>query len=182
MSEALTTLNGTLEVVWHMLERGAVDKTAPANLPVLATASREHGAKARIVVLRSTDRATQKLTFFTHALSGKVSDLNEDERAEVLVWCAAQQFQIRISAKIGIAAVDENTWRNLGPGTRLNYATDPSPGIPLHRPEEALQATPDAGSMLSLEAFITKIDTLWISPEGLRRATFEDGRSQWIAP
>lgn len=182
MSDALRTLNGTLETVWGHLACGATDKSAPSNLPILATASPQHGPKARIVVLRGADRHTNRLTFFTHSASQKVSDLNEDERAEILIWCPEEQLQIRISATISIAPIDTEIWSQLGGGTRLNYAENPSPGTPVNRPEDAMQATPDQSTMLLLTAMINKIETLVIAPDGLRRAIFEDGQSRWIAP
>jgi pyridoxamine 5'-phosphate oxidase len=182
MSDALKTLNGTLAAVWSRLEAGATDTNAPANLPVLATSSAKSGPAARIVVLRGVDRAASMLTMFTHAGATKVADLKNDERAELLIWDAPERFQIRLSVTIELIEVDAATWQLLGPGTRLNYAVDPSPGTPIDKPEDAWRATPELHQMLQLQTTIHRIETLHIAPDGLRRAVFEGDTSQWIAP
>ena len=182
MSDALTSLDGTIEAVWSLLEDGVKSKTSPANNLVLATASKQHGPSLRIVVLRRADRSTESLRIFTHAASQKVIDLNEDERAEILIWEPAQQLQVRFSVSISMSGIDDNTWEKLGPGTRLNYAIDPAPGTPITQPKVASQASPQQHQMLVLDARIRKIETLHISPDGLKRAVFEKGTSQWIAP
>lgn len=182
MSDPLTSLNGTYEKVWSLLEAGPTSKTAPANLLVLATSSVQNGPSARIVVLRQVDRASGMLRVFTHAASQKVADLNENERAEILIWDPAEQFQIRLKVTIDVSQVDSETWSLLGPGTRLNYAVDPRPGTRIEHPADARLASPKPSQMLCLDARILTIETLQISKAGLSRAVFEDGTSQWIAP
>ncbi|SMX23846.1 pyridoxamine 5'-phosphate oxidase family protein [Boseongicola aestuarii] len=182
MSDALTSLDGTYETIWRLLEDGAKSKTSAASNLVLATASKAHGPSVRIVVLRDADQASEVLRIFTHAASRKVIDLNDNERAEILVWDPEQQFQIRLSVSVRMSRIDDKTWESLGTGTRLNYAIDPAPGTPIARPEIAQQASPHQHQMLALDARIRKIETLHISPDGLKRAVFENGTSQWIAP
>ncbi|NNJ67051.1 MAG: hypothetical protein HKP54_03330 [Boseongicola sp.] len=182
MNDALTSLNGTHELVWSLLEAGPKSKAATANLVVLATSSIENGPSARIVVLRHVDRVSGILRVFTHAASQKVADLNEDERAEIMIWDPVEQLQIRLTVNIEVSHVDSETWSRLGPGTRLNYAVDPTPGTPIEAPENARQATPEASQMLCLNARVLSIETLHITSDGLSRAVFQDGTSQWIAP
>ena len=182
MNDALTSLDGTIEDVWTLLEDGVKYKTSPANNLILATASKQQGPSLRIVVLRHADRSSQSLNVFTHAASQKVVDLNEDERAEILIWDPAQQLQIRLSVFVRMSGIDDETWKKLGPGTRLNYAIAPAPGTPIPQPEVARQASPKQHQMLVLDARIRKIETLHISHDGLKRAVFENGTSQWIAP
>ena len=181
MSNAFTSLDGTYETVWRLLEDGVKSKTSPANNLVLATASRQQGPSLRIVVLRHVDQTSEILRVFTHAASRKVIDLNEDERAEILIWDPAQQFQVRLSVFVRMSRIDDKTWESLGPGTRLNYAIDPAPGTPIAQPEIARRASPHQHQMLALDARIRRIETLHISPDGLKRAVFESGTSQWIA-
>jgi len=182
MSKLFQSLSVTQEAVWLLLEAGAIEKGSPANLPVLAKSSAEQGPTARIVALRSVDRVAEKLTFFTHASSGKVRDLNEDERAELLVWDGSERLQIRLSVAVKINKIGTETWSSLGPGTRLNYAVDPTPGMAIDRPEDALHASPQQRQMVELEATILRIETLRITRDGLRRAIFEGNTSRWIAP
>ncbi|MBT8460534.1 MAG: hypothetical protein HKP37_10660 [Boseongicola sp.] len=182
MSDALITLNGTRSFVWDELERGVVDKTAPGNLLVIASSSRDHGPTARIVVLRGVDRDSRTLTFFTHSASQKVANFKEDERAKILFWCPEKSLQIRLSVTISMSPVNSRIWEKLGAGTRLNYAVDPTPGTPIEHPAAALQATPKPSAMLQLDARVSEFETLWISPEGLRRAAFDNEQSRWIAP
>lgn len=181
MSDDFTTLSGTLEAVWSRLEQGASDRAAPANLVTLAT-SGATGASARIVVLRAADRTAQTLTFFTHAASEKVTEIQQDNRGELLIWDAGSSFQIRLSVRLQIAEVSDDLWNSLGGGARLNYASHPTPGTVIETPDEAWSARPDPALMKRLIATVHAIDTVQIAPEGLRRARFEAGRSQWIAP
>lgn len=182
MSDALTSLNGTYEAVWNLLENGVTSKTAPANLLVLTTASKQRGPSSRIVVLRHFDRSSETLRMFTHAASQKVIDLSEDDRAEILIWDPVEQLQVRLSVSVEMSGIDDKTWSRLGPGTRLNYAVDPTPGTPIPDPQVARQASPQKHQMLALDARIRKIETLHISQDGLKRAMFEKGASRWIAP
>jgi hypothetical protein len=64
----------------------------------------------------------------------------------------------------------------------MNYAIEPMPGTPIPTPNDARFATPDRSQMLQLNAHILQIETLWISNQGLYRAVFKSGSSQWIAP
>ena len=182
MNDNLTSLNGTFETVWDMLRQGVGEKASPANQLVLATSSPENGSSARMVVLRGVDQDAETLHFFTHARSQKVSDLNKDERGEILIWDARKQLQIRISVRIEATGVDDTIWSALGPGTRMNYAIEPMPGTPITTPNDARLATPDRSQMLQLNAHVWQIETLWISNQGLYRAVFKSGSSQWIAP
>ena len=181
MSDEFTNLNGTLNAVWERLEAGPGDPKAPANTVVLATSSTA-GPSSRVVILRGTDQARGTLDFYTHAASAKVSELADDPRAALLIWDAEAKVQIRLTVTIEMAGIASETWASLGAGTRLNYAVDPVPGTPINAPEDAWLATPEADQMVHLKATILRIDTLQISSDGLRRATFADGRSQWIAP
>ena len=181
MSDALTDLNGTLCDVWARLESGVVVPGSPANLPVLATASPSGGA-ARIVVLRGVDRSAQTLWFYSHAAASKVADLKANSRAELLIWDPRDRLQIRLGVSIDLGTVSADVWDGLGPGTRLNYATDPLPGTKIDDPSDAQQATPQHHQMVLLTAHIARIETLQITNDGLRRAVFEGGTSRWIAP
>ena len=181
MNDAFSELGTTLQSVWRRLKQGAEDTTSALNTVVLSTTSSD-GPKSRIVILRNVSQPLQQVVFFSHAASGKISDLARDPRAEILGWDPVARFQIRLAAEIEISEIDAGAWAEIGAGARLNYAVNPSPGTPIPLPESAWKATPNREQMAVLTAIIHRIETLQISPEGLRRAVFEGGRSQWIAP
>ena len=181
MNDDFTSLEGTLEAVWRLLEAGPKDRNSPANVVCLATSSSE-GAYARMVVLRMTDRSHHTLHFFTHATSEKLKQLKVNSRGEVLVWDEKSQFQIRLKVRLSVEKIDENLWSNLGEGAKLNYATDPLPGTPIASPNIAWTASSDHKQMKRLLAQVQSIETLHIASEGLYRAEFDDNGSRWIAP
>lgn len=180
------TLPGTLEQVWHRLARGVADRRAPARHPVLATAGIDGGAAARVVVLRTADRAGARIEVHTDTASGKIAELRTDPHAALVIWEPRAQFQIRLTATATILTGAEAAarWARMPDGARVNYGGDPAPGAPLADPANHTPgASKDRFAVLDLR--IDGIETLHLGRTRHHRARFlrADGfTGQWVAP
>ncbi|MDD9921979.1 MAG: pyridoxamine 5'-phosphate oxidase family protein [Boseongicola sp.] len=168
-------LDQTLEFVWSKLTK--VESVPPV---VLATSS-ECGASARMVVLRAANREAQGLEIWCHAKSRKINELISDPHAEILVWLADRQLQIRIKTKIEVSEGSNGIWDTLGKGSRLNYAQFPSAGETISNPETSAPV-PDVNLFRVLNCHVLTIETLWLGGMPHRRAVFDGNSSIWIAP
>ncbi|TCP38027.1 pyridoxamine 5'-phosphate oxidase family protein [Rhodovulum marinum] len=185
MNDPLTTLAGTLDTVWHHLERGTVQRDAPARHPVLATAG-PAGAEARMVVLRAAGRIDDRIEVYADRRSAKVGELASEPRASLLVWDPAQRLQIRLRARFQVLAGETVAalWEALPGPARALYGGRPAPGTPISGPGDHI-ADPAAHAFCVLRGALSEIETLHLATLGHRRALFRaaDGwRGQWCAP
>lgn len=180
MTDHFRDLAGMLDALWRRLGDGVTDAEAPGRTLALAT----EGPSVRMVVLRAADRNAGKLTFYTHAHSAKIAELESTPRAELLLWDPASMFQARLSAQVTMSPGTTDLWDSLTQGARLNYATDPLPGTLLSDPA-AKAPRPDPGLLTVLTATIQTIDLLHLGALPHARARFDrdDGfQGRWIAP
>lgn len=184
MSSDPATLSGLLDTLWRQLNEGVRNANSPARHLALATARAEGGAAVRTLVLRDADRSKRALTFYTHLRSQKITQLADDPMGEVLHWDAQTQVQARLGVEIVVTPGSANLWRNLGPGSRLNYARDPIPGDAIPVPG-ASDPTPDPALLAVLTARVRSIDILQLGTRPQLRARFgeeDDFTGQWVAP
>ncbi len=184
MSSDPATLTGLLDTLWRQLHDGVRNANSPARHIALATARAEGGAAVRTLVLRGADKSKRTLTFYTHLRSQKITQLADDPVAEVLLWDAQSQVQARFSVEIVVTPGSANLWRNLGSGSRLNYARDPIPGDEIPVPD-ASDPTPDPALFAVLTAHVRSIDILQLGTRPQLRACFrpeDDFTGQWVAP
>lgn len=181
MIERLKTLDGTLTQVWQSLARGVADRRAPAHHPVLATRSVEGGGAARIVILRSADPETWRLTMYTDSRSGKVAELVREPRATILVWDPKAKFQIRLLSRISMAPGTAADWDRLSPAQKSVYGGAPDPGLPIADPADA-PGGGDPGRFTVLSATVETIETLHLASDRHRRARFMQSGATWVAP
>lgn len=180
MTDNFRDLSGMMDALWRRLDAGLTDPDAPARTLALAT----DGPSVRLVVLRAADRAKGELTFYTHAHSSKIAELERTPFAELLLWDPSAMFQARLAARITMTPGTRDLWDSLTHGARLNYATDPLPGTLLNDPG-ANAPRPDPGLLTVLTAHIAKIDLLHLGALPHARATYrrDDGfHGRWIAP
>lgn len=183
MPDDFRSLSGIRDALWNRLEQGVNDAGAPARHLAMAT-HREDGAAVRLVVLRQAERTAGLLTFYTHAHSGKVQQLERAPRAELLLWDPGAMFQARLTVDVTMTPGSRDLWESLTGGNRLNYATDPLPGTLMADPG-ANAPTPDPGLMTVLTARIDRLDLLHLGALPHARAVFsreDDFRGHWIAP
>jgi hypothetical protein len=156
---------------------------APARTLALATQRIDGGGAVRMVVLRDVDRDGANLTFYTHAGSDKVAELQAVPNAEVLLWDATTSFQARLAVSVESAPGGQELWDTISKGARLNYVPTLEPGRVIEAPHVPEPAGPDA--FVVLTAQITAADILDLSAVPHKRAKFharDDFTGQWVAP
>lgn len=178
------SLPGTLDAAWHRLIEGARDAEAPASRLVLATARQDGGAEARIIILRSADRAAARLCFHTDAASAKVEQIRNASAVTLLAWDPVHRFQIRLRATARSRKGNATEWASLSASQRRLYGGMQLPGSRPDDPAQVLHAG-DPDRFLVVEAQIREIETLWLDAELHRRAVFSRGdgfAGHWRAP
>ncbi|WP_108484018.1 pyridoxamine 5'-phosphate oxidase family protein [Oceaniglobus ichthyenteri] len=184
MSEALTSLSGTLNHVWEELARVKHDRDAPCRLATLATNG--PWPEARMVVLRDADERRRCVDIYSDTRAAKVAQLRADPRATLLFWLPEAGFQIRLRGRFSVLTVDEAEpqWQRLGDGGRRAYGGQPAPATPIESPEQH-RTTSSRDNFAVLRGAVKEIETLHLGAVH-RRARFtlgEDGfRPEWIAP
>lgn len=134
----LTVLGGHL---WARLERGARHAEDPFRFVALAT-SGALGPEVRTVGLRRVDAVAREVEVHSDVRTAKVAAVRLDPRAQLMLWDSVTQVQLRLSVRMVLISADEARWSRVPSAARLNYGTDPAPGLPLESPE-ALTRTPD---------------------------------------
>jgi pyridoxamine 5'-phosphate oxidase len=76
------------------------------NAMTLATASRDGGPSARIVLLKGFDEAG--FVFFTNYESAKARDLDDNPRACLLLFWAALERQVRVTGRVAKTSAQES--------------------------------------------------------------------------
>lgn len=181
-----TDLSGTLEMAWRTLVHGVEDKRAAARHVILATAGREGGASARIVILRAADPEAGALEIHTDTASAKVQEIAADPNVALVVWDPRQSFQIRMRAEARLRTGEDAAalWAAVPEKNRRAYTGYPPPGVPIpaayaHDPE------PEGQRFAVIDAQLTEIETLHLGDEGHARARFRRAHGwagTWLAP
>nr|WP_283255022.1 pyridoxamine 5'-phosphate oxidase family protein [Marivita sp. GX14005] len=120
-----------LDFGWRHLERGEAEPDAAARYPVLATVSPDGAPEARTVVLRRAERDLGVAEIYTDIASHKIASLRAEPRAQLHVWDADSQLQLRLSTRVTLldGAGLEERWSQLGGESRLSYGAVPDPGV-----------------------------------------------------
>lgn len=171
-----------------LLARGVADRRSPFHTPTLATVGEDGGPRARTVVLRGFDAATRCLRLHTDARSAKFTEASRDPRAELHLYDAGAQLQLRLRGALSAHRGDtlaDAAWAASRPFSRMIYAADPAPGTPVAAPPAA-PADPEAGrgdfALLLLR--FDRLEWLWLCAGGHRRAlfTWNPEAMTWLAP
>lgn len=122
-----------LDLGWHRLSRGVVDREAAARHLVFATVSPDGKPEARTVVLRAADRDAGTVEVHTDGGSDKVRSLQAHPLAQLQIWDESCQLQIRLSTRVDIqsGAAVAHKWSDVPDGSRMAYGASPNPGTPI---------------------------------------------------
>jgi len=181
--------NELIEFIWTSLVQAEGDPGHPWRLPVLATGSRS-GPNARTVVLRGVTRPGFELLAFTDSRTSKVSELNKKPQAVWLFYDARERVQVRAYSDVRLHsddAVADTYWHRLPEENRQNYQTEEAPGTPLKQPANGRILSPgNVGRFCVIVGKVTRLDWLWLAPQGHRRAEFQrqqaGWKGRWLAP
>ncbi len=124
--------------VLDALTRAANDKRSALRWPVLATAGRDGGAEARILVVRHFDREARIIELHTHKRSPKVAALRADPACELLFFDKSHMTQLRVAGSARVHVDDETAdeaWDRAPKSSWPDYA-GPQPGAPLEGDED----------------------------------------------
>lgn len=181
-----TSLEATLDEVWHRLSRGVKDRRSAMRHPTLATVDGQGCAAMRTVVLRAASRNDARLTFHTDWQSAKIAEIEQQPNVSLHVWDESCKLQLRISAVARIITGDdaETAWHKVPEGSRAAYGAVPAPGTSIHA-ADAFAIEPSADRFAVIECELKRIETLCLTPVQHYRAVFDkaDGWSgQWLVP
>ena len=194
------TLDGVLEGIWKMLDRGVSNYRDPFHWPVLGTAGLK-GPELRCVILRGFSRSDRVLVCHTDARAAKVQEIAKFSNVSWLFYHPQKRIQLRISGHATLHTDDEfadRQWAESRLTSRLNYGATEPPGTPIDSPSSGL---PDflihkAPTLLETEKVrphfaaiaccFDTIDWLVLRLSGNRRARFkwdEAGlHAEWLVP
>lgn len=178
-------LDATLAEAFTLLRRGVVDRKSPFRTLNLATVALDGTPSVRTVVLRSFDPATRTARFHTDRRSAKPAEIAAEPRVALHGYDRGAQVQLRLS---GVAtlhdgdAVADSAWARSGPGARACYAIQPAPGTPVAAPVPAPTLDDTArDQFLVVQVLVHRLEWLWLSSAGHRRARFCWNGTGWDA-
>ncbi len=183
MTDTQLGLAETLSDAWARISAGVSDPGSPTRFATLATVGTGGGAEARMLVLRGTDPAAGRLTFFTDGASSKAREVQESPQVTALFWVPDEQLQIRVRGGIETAQGARQIWDALPDGPKNGYGGS-IPGQSLDTPNSR-NLSPDYERFLNLTLIVDEIETLRLARPFHARARFRraDGfEGHWIAP
>ena len=195
-------LTAVLDGCWSLLEGAVKQRDHGFRTPMVATTSSDFGPNLRTVVLRDVERGARRVRFHTDARSRKFAELLSDPRIAMVFYDAMENTQIRVQATARVHHGDQHTravWDEVGLYSRRCYLQSGPPGLPWAwptsglRPELEEHAPSEEESergfvnFAVVECTISRMDWLYLSHAGHRRATFswdEAGQLQtsWLVP
>ena len=196
-----TDLDELCAHLWRTLESGAKNAKSPLHTPVFSTVTTTGAPGARVVVLRECVPQLRRLRCHTDARSLKAAELAKNPAVAWLFYDAAQKIQIRATGTARLHQGDEEArhgWQQSRLDSRRCYLVSEASGTPLEALASGLPAylterrptaaESEAGwpNFAVVISEITRLDWLYLSAYGHRRAQFTwDGanwRGSWVIP
>ena len=174
-----------LDLGWESLERTFRARDPLARHPVLATVAPDGSPQARTVVLRALKRASATVEVHTDRDSEKVVALRHAPKAQMQIWDAPAQIQLRIDLRMEVITGAEaaQRWGDVPEPSRYSYGKRPAVGTPIAR-ADAYDVTATVEYFTILRGQILRMDVLELA-ETHRRALYapQDGwTGHWISP
>ena len=194
------TLDGVLNDIWKMLDRGATNYHDPFHWPVLGTTGKE-GPDMRCVILRQFSMPERVLVCHTDARAAKVRAISNFSKVSWLFYHPKKKVQLRITGHATLHANDhfaDRQWADTKLSSRLNYCAIEPPGTPIESPSSGLpdfllnkvptlfETEKGRQHFAAISCRIDAIDWLVLRVLGNRRARFEwDAaglNAKWLIP
>jgi pyridoxamine 5'-phosphate oxidase len=195
-------LSLTLAEIQRLIEDGVKNRKDAAHHPVVASIDGDGNPSQRVMILRECNWAAASLRFHTDLRSDKISQINAQSAASVLIYDTEAKLQMRLSGKLSLGSKDEadTAWKASTEFARRCYMTQSAPGSAANAPvsglpdwiegkqpnEEQLQ---DARANFAIVNFVfDKIDWLYLANNGHRRVKFvrggdsNDWQGCWLIP
>ena len=198
--EKSDTLDGVLDGIWKMLDRGVSNYRDPFHWPVLGTTD-PSGPNMRCVILRGFSRSDRILVCHTDARAFKVKEISTSPNVCWLFYHPKKKVQLRIRGHATLHTDDEfadRQWVESRLASRLNYCATEPPGTPLDSPSSGwpdfllhkvptlLETERVRPHFAAIACRFDAIDWLVLRVSGNRRARFkwdEAGlHANWLVP
>lgn len=170
------TLDDVEDWCLGQLARAAHDRKSPFRWPVLATASPEGGAGARILVLRDFDRDTPSFEVWSDGRSDKVAALQADPSCELHFFDAGRMVQLRAACSARLVRSGrgwEASFSRARQAGLSDYASLMAPGEVIDTPEAERDPSLAERHFVRIELRLKSLDALCLSREGHRRARLD---------
>lgn len=191
-----------VEVAWKaLLEAGCHERGHPFKKPILSTLGTDRRPKSRVIILRDVDLAQRSIRLHTDARSAKVTEIEANPNVMLTFYDPDQEIQIQVSGNATAHRNDafaEAAWDGAPPSSRRAYLAEITPGSETETPVSGLPSDVEGKipsedrlhdgrkNFAALRLSFDRIDWLFLSPSGNRRAKFTfqgDGWvGTWLAP
>ena len=174
-----------LAAAWDLMEEGACQRESMAHTPVLSTLDANGFPSSRCMVLRAVNREERTLVFHTDNRSNKISEISTCSKVSVLFYEPRKKIQLRLQCDLSISTKDfrsKDRWDGMQEMSRLCYKSEPPPGEEIDTPESLGYSGEGFSNFALLEAKVERLEWLYLSSKGNRRAFFEwtkSGKEQW---
>jgi hypothetical protein len=194
------TLDGVLDEIWKMLNRGAAHYHDPFHWPVLGTTGKE-GTSMRCVILREFLMPDRILVCHTDTRAAKVQEISNFAKVSWLFYHPKRKVQLRLSGCATLHVNDhfaDRQWTGTGISSRLNYCAIEPPGTPVDSPSSGvpdfllnkvptlLETEKGRQNFMAIACRIDSMDWLVLQVLGNRRARFEWDKTgldaKWLIP
>jgi pyridoxamine 5'-phosphate oxidase len=185
-----TALANGFDRAWAMLAAAPGDPTSGLRLPVVATVS-DGAPDARVIVVRSVDRAAHSLTVYSDRRAAKIAVLAAAPRVAVTGYDTATRLQLRLhgTATVATAGADiDAAWAALTPFGRSAYQNVEPPGTPVPHPlgPPVLPADGGRAAFAVITIVVDRFEWLDLAVPGHRRGLHvRDGggwKGCWLVP
>jgi hypothetical protein len=166
--------------LWHRLSVAVGNAADPWRYPALATIG-ALGPQARVVGLRGADQDLARVEVHTDSRTPKVTELQDDPRAQLLFWHPDHQEQLRLSVRFDVREGEEEKWARIPEEAQGNYGTTPAPGRPISGPDDYCRE-PSIDRFTVLSGEVISIDAVNLRTTPHRRAQWFNGTWAWVAP
>ena len=172
------------------MEEGVRNRHSLAHTPVVSTIDKDGRPSSRCMVLRVVDKQDRSLVFHTDKRANKVSELQGSSAGTVLFYDPKRKIQLRLGCVLSVDTDDANTnerWDKMMQMSKVCYQSTLAPGDPIDFPE-AVQSSGDGFENFAiLRATVKRLEWLYLSALGNRRAAFDWSRSgkedgEWLVP
>ncbi len=173
-------LDASPEFLWGYLQKICNDSSNPARVITLANVDSTGLPQARSVILREVEPWCLKV--YTDRRSPKVTQLQHQPDAQLLIWDAQRRWQLRVTAQTEVltkGAAVEQLWQQIAnTHAAQDYLTPQPPGAPL----DAVAPAEAEPQLAILQFNVNAIDWLELRREGHRRQRLTPEGVQALVP
>ena len=178
-------IDSFLTAIWAEIGDFATPRCGYAGLATLATQS-DTGPQMRNLVIRDANRRDGLVHLHTDRQTPKVTEIDANSAASLLIWRPETQLQIRLGGRAEVlgAYAARQIWADVPFASRGNYGVTPAPGSAIET-SGAYKRLPDESRLAVLQFHVDHIDAVHLGKPLHIRARYDKARGwqgQWVAP